>query len=131
MTALEAPRDARQRNGHLPVAAAGVAAGVCRRVTWPPLARGDLRPYKRAPLHPRSEPAHQVPKAMSQAIELTKTLIARRSVTPIDEGCQQIMTGRLAAAGFQVERLSFGSVDNFWTRRGSTEPGVSFAGHTV
>jgi len=32
MTALEAPRDARQRNGHLPVAAASVAAGVCRRV---------------------------------------------------------------------------------------------------
>src|SRR5205814_1197712 len=53
---------------------------------------------------------------MSQAIELTKALIARRSVTPADEGCQQIMTERLAAAGFRVERLSFGNVENFWAR---------------
>src|SRR5438045_8705286 len=67
---------------------------------------------------------------MSRAIELTKTLIARRSVTPIDEGCQQIMTGRLAAAGFQVERLSFGSVEDFWARRGGTGPVFCFAGHT-
>jgi len=67
---------------------------------------------------------------MSQTIELTKALIARRSVTPADEGCQQIMTERLAAAGFAVERLSFGSVENFWARRGGTGPVFCFAGHT-
>jgi len=33
---------------------------------------------------------------MSQTIELTKALIARRSVTPADEGCQQLMIERLA-----------------------------------
>src|SRR5881392_2422717 len=87
----------------------------------PELARGDLRPYKRAPLHRRSERGRLIksPKIMSQAIELTKVLIARRSVTPADEGCQQIMTERLAAAGFRVERLSFGNVENFWARRGA------------
>src|SRR5213082_848233 len=67
---------------------------------------------------------------MSQAIELTKALIARRSVTPADEGCQQIMTERLAAAGFRVERLSFGNVENFWARHGTEAPVFCFAGHT-
>jgi succinyl-diaminopimelate desuccinylase len=67
---------------------------------------------------------------MSQAIELTKALIARRSVTPADEGCQQIMTERLATAGFRIERLSFGGVENFWARRGGAGPVFCFAGHT-
>ncbi len=67
---------------------------------------------------------------MSQAIELTKVLIARPSVTPADEGCQPIMIERLAAVGFDVERLSFGSVENFWARRGATAPVFCFAGHT-
>ncbi len=67
---------------------------------------------------------------MSQTIELTKALIARRSVTPADEGCQQLMIERLAAAGFAIERLSFGSVENFWARRGGAGPVFCFAGHT-
>src|SRR6184192_4448968 len=98
----------------------------------PELARGDLRPYKRAPLQWRSERGRLIksPKVMSQAIELTKALIARRSVTPADEGCQQIMTARLAAAGFRVERLSFGNVENFWARHGTEAPVFCFAGHT-
>src|SRR5256884_2761273 len=98
----------------------------------PELARGDLRPYKRAPLQRRSERGRLIksPKVMSQALELTKALIARRSVTPADEGCQQIMTERLAAAGFRVERLSYGNVENFWARRGATGPVFCFAGHT-
>src|ERR1700730_1635558 len=67
---------------------------------------------------------------MSQTIELTKALIARRSVTPADEGCQQLMIERLAAAGFAIEQLSFGGVENFWARRGGVGPVVCFAGHT-
>src|SRR5580700_8128415 len=67
---------------------------------------------------------------MSQTIELTKALIARRSVTPADEGCQQLMIERLAAAGFRIERLSFGGVENFWARRGGAGPVFCFAGHT-
>jgi succinyl-diaminopimelate desuccinylase len=67
---------------------------------------------------------------MSQTLELTQDLMARRSVTPADEGCQDVMTGRLEALGFRVERLRYGNVDNFWARRGEGGPVFCFAGHT-
>jgi succinyl-diaminopimelate desuccinylase len=67
---------------------------------------------------------------MSQAIELTQDLISRRSVTPADEGCQLVMRQRLAAAGFRIEPLPFGNVENFWARRGEAAPVLCFAGHT-
>jgi succinyl-diaminopimelate desuccinylase len=67
---------------------------------------------------------------MSQTLDLTKDLMARRSVTPADEGCQAVMTARLAAAGFQIEQLRYGSVENFWAKRGSGSPVFCFAGHT-
>jgi succinyl-diaminopimelate desuccinylase len=67
---------------------------------------------------------------MSQAIELTKDLMARRSVTPADEGCQELISARLAAVGFAVEKLRFGGVENLWARRGTAAPLFCFAGHT-
>ncbi len=67
---------------------------------------------------------------MSQTLELTQNLIARRSVTPADEGCQEVMIGRLEALGFRIERLRYGNVENFWARRGSEGPVFCFAGHT-
>jgi succinyl-diaminopimelate desuccinylase len=67
---------------------------------------------------------------MSQTLELTQNLMARRSVTPADEGCQDVMIGRLEALGFRIERLRYGNVDNFWARRGTDGPVFCFAGHT-
>jgi succinyl-diaminopimelate desuccinylase len=67
---------------------------------------------------------------MSQAVELTKNLISRRSVTPNDEGCQTLLCERLAAVGFQIESLPFGQVANFWARHGREAPLFCFAGHT-
>jgi succinyl-diaminopimelate desuccinylase len=67
---------------------------------------------------------------MSEVLDLTRDLLARRSVTPADEGCQPLMASRLAAAGFQVESLPFGSVQNLWARRGRSGPVLCFAGHT-
>jgi succinyl-diaminopimelate desuccinylase len=67
---------------------------------------------------------------MSATIELTHELIARASVTPADEGCQQLMAGRLASIGFKVEHLRYGNVDNLWARRGNGGPLLCFAGHT-
>jgi succinyl-diaminopimelate desuccinylase len=67
---------------------------------------------------------------MSQAIDLTRDLISRRSVTPADEGCQNVMSARLAAAGFHTESLPFGNVLNLWARRGRAAPLFCFAGHT-
>ncbi|HVN44984.1 MAG TPA: succinyl-diaminopimelate desuccinylase [Steroidobacteraceae bacterium] len=67
---------------------------------------------------------------MSQALELTRDLIARRSVTPADEGCQTVLSQRLARAGFAIEPLPFGEVSNLWARRGRRAPLFCFAGHT-
>jgi succinyl-diaminopimelate desuccinylase len=51
-------------------------------------------------------------------------------VSPTDGGCQAIMIERLEAAGFKVENLRFGPVDNFWATRGRGGPVFCFAGHT-
>jgi succinyl-diaminopimelate desuccinylase len=64
------------------------------------------------------------------ALELAKELIGRRSVTPEDGGCQDLIAKRLALAGFKCESMSFGAVLNLWARRGSARPVVCFAGHT-
>jgi succinyl-diaminopimelate desuccinylase len=67
---------------------------------------------------------------MTDALELTRALIACPSVTPADAGCQALMTERLAASGFRIETLQFGSVTNLWARRGDAGPVLCFAGHT-
>jgi succinyl-diaminopimelate desuccinylase len=68
---------------------------------------------------------------MSATLELTRDLMTRRSVTPADEGCQEVMMGRLRALGFEVEPLPFGSVQNFWAHHGrEAGPVFCFAGHT-
>ena len=66
----------------------------------------------------------------SATLALTKQLISRSSVTPDDQGCQQLMIERLEAIGFVVENLRFDDVDNFWAVRGESGPILCFAGHT-
>ena len=51
-------------------------------------------------------------------------------MTPADEGCQELIAGRLAQIGFLIEPLPFGTVMNLWARRGRTGPVFCFAGHT-
>ena len=67
---------------------------------------------------------------MSATLELSKNLIARASVTPDDQGCQQYLAERLAKLGFIAEHMRFEDVDNLWLRRGSEGPLLCFAGHT-
>ncbi len=67
---------------------------------------------------------------MSKTLELAKDLIARRSNTPEDAGCQEVMIKRLEPLGFRIERMRFGEVDNFYARRGNNGPLLVFAGHT-
>jgi succinyl-diaminopimelate desuccinylase len=67
---------------------------------------------------------------MHDALELAKELIARRSVTPEDAGCQELLAQRLGRAGFRCEPMRFGEVANLWARRGTAHPVVCFAGHT-
>ena len=63
-------------------------------------------------------------------LALAKQLIARRSVTPDDAGCLDILADLLKPLGFQCEKISVGGVDNLWARRGTASPLVCFAGHT-
>ncbi|MBS1246847.1 MAG: succinyl-diaminopimelate desuccinylase [Proteobacteria bacterium] len=65
-----------------------------------------------------------------KTLELAKQLIARPSLTPDDAGCQELMIERLKPLGFEIHRLRFGNVDNFWARRGTAKPVIAFAGHT-
>ena len=63
-------------------------------------------------------------------LALTCELIARKSVTPDDAGCQDAMVARLKQAGFSVDAMRFGEVDNFWATHGTSGPLLVFAGHT-
>ena len=67
---------------------------------------------------------------MSATLDLSRALIERPSVTPDDQGCQQLLAERLQAIGFRIEQLRFDDVDNLWARRGDATPLFVFAGHT-
>lgn len=67
---------------------------------------------------------------MSDVLALTCQLIARRSITSDDAGCQPLIAARLRAAGFAIEHLRYGSVDNLWATHGSGGPVLVLLGHT-
>jgi succinyl-diaminopimelate desuccinylase len=67
---------------------------------------------------------------MSDVLDLACELIGRQSLTPDDAGCQALLAGRLQAAGFTVEHLRFGKVDNLWATHGQGGPLLVFLGHT-
>lgn len=66
----------------------------------------------------------------SLVLSLAKELIARPSVTPADEGCQQLMADFLVPLGFKIEPMVFHDTTNLWARKGTTGPLFCFAGHT-
>ncbi|TAA48646.1 succinyl-diaminopimelate desuccinylase [Corallincola spongiicola] len=65
-----------------------------------------------------------------EVLDLAKELISRRSVTPEDAGCQELMGARLADIGFAIETMVFEDTTNLWARRGTQAPLFCFAGHT-
>lgn len=68
---------------------------------------------------------------MSEVVQLTCALIARPSITPDDAGCQVMIAQRLQAAGFAIEHLRFGDVDNLWATHGEGDgPVLVLLGHT-
>ncbi|MBK8816417.1 MAG: succinyl-diaminopimelate desuccinylase [Methylococcaceae bacterium] len=67
---------------------------------------------------------------MSNTLELLKDLIRRPSITPKDEGCQDVLVERLLPLGFTEERLNFADTQNIWLRRGTAAPLFVFLGHT-
>ena len=72
-----------------------------------------------------------------KTLYLTEQLIARRSVTPDDGGCQQLLKQRLEPLGFVCETIVSGPdtfrVTKLWARRpgrGADARTLVFAGHT-
>lgn len=68
--------------------------------------------------------------AEAGVLDLLRALIARRSLTPDDAGCCDLLEARLAASGFACERINAGGVTNLWATLGSGAPLMVLAGHT-
>ncbi len=64
------------------------------------------------------------------AVELTRDLIRRPSVTPADAGAMDIVEQTLAGLGFVCRRMKFGEIENLYARYGTARPNLCFAGHT-
>jgi len=79
---------------------------------------------------------------MTRTLELTEQLIAQASVTPLDAGCQALISARLAPLGFVCETIASGPDDfrvtNLWAKRPAAKKSAAqaapklivFAGHT-
>lgn len=67
----------------------------------------------------------------SEVVSLAKELINRKSITPNDAGCQDILIDRLEKIGFSITRLPSDNVSNFWAEYGNAQgPLFVFSGHT-
>jgi len=69
------------------------------------------------------------PTVHESTLALAKDLLSRRSLTPDDGGCVEVLAARLRALGFVCERMDRNGVSNLWARRGVVAPLVCFAGH--
>lgn len=67
---------------------------------------------------------------MSEIRELLEQLIARDSVSPNDNGCQDLVAKKLREAGFQLRWLNRGETTNLWATHGYGDRTFCLAGHT-
>ncbi len=67
---------------------------------------------------------------LADPLPLAQALIRRASVTPADNGAQDVLALALERLGFAVTRLRFGAIENLFARHGTDGPHVCFAGHT-
>jgi len=67
---------------------------------------------------------------MSKTLSIAKELILKKSITPSDDGCQDLLINHLQSLGFTIEKMPFGKVNNFYARKGQEAPLLLFAGHT-
>jgi succinyl-diaminopimelate desuccinylase len=64
------------------------------------------------------------------AVNLTRELIRRPSVTPADAGAMDVLQAELERLGFACRRMRFGQIENLYARWGEQRPNLCFAGHT-
>lgn len=68
---------------------------------------------------------------VDDVIALTSKLIERKSISPYDAGCQQLIMSQLIPFGFTLEKMQFGDTHNLWAYHGNTSaPTLIFSGHT-
>ena len=79
---------------------------------------------------------------MTRTLQLAEQLISLPSITPLDEGCLELLAARLQPLGFVCERLDSGPADfrvsNLWAKRPAAQSDqaqtaiktIVFAGHT-
>ncbi len=65
-----------------------------------------------------------------ETLKLAQQLINIRSITPNDNGCQELIIQRLAKLGFHIQNLDSNGVKNIWAYRGESGPMLVFSGHT-
>jgi len=72
----------------------------------------------------------------TDTLEIATNLIARKSITPEDAGCQKYIQELLQGSGFKFEEMNFADTKNLWaiqtTELGKADdkPVFLFAGHT-
>ncbi|MGQ0696815.1 MAG: succinyl-diaminopimelate desuccinylase [Panacagrimonas sp.] len=67
---------------------------------------------------------------MNPVLDLACDLIERRSNTPDDAGCCELIAQRLRPLGFKIEYLNSDGVTNLWATHGIGRPLTILAGHT-
>lgn len=76
------------------------------------------------------EPAPDALPLIDDPIALTQALIRQPTVTPCQDGAQDVIAHELSALGFRVKRYPIEGVDNLYARLGTEAPNFCYAGHT-
>ncbi|XBC39318.1 MAG: succinyl-diaminopimelate desuccinylase [Buchnera aphidicola (Nurudea shiraii)] len=66
---------------------------------------------------------------IDRVLNLTKQLVSIPSISPMDLGCQKIISKRLISLGFSIECMDFHDTYNIWAYRGKGVT-LAFSGHT-
>lgn len=66
----------------------------------------------------------------SESLNLLKALINIQSITPFDQGAQDVLAKKLTDLGFQTKRFDKNNVSNLYAKIGHKSPVFLFAGHT-
>ena len=68
--------------------------------------------------------------AFGLSIKYSQELIRRRSITPVDAGCQTWLAEKLVSLGFTTIQVDVNGVSNMIAWIGEGEKNIAFAGHT-
>ncbi|CAL4318477.1 succinyl-diaminopimelate desuccinylase [Buchnera aphidicola] len=66
---------------------------------------------------------------LNSIINLSQDLIKIPSISPLDLGCQDILSARLKNIGFTIENIKINNTNNLWAYRGTGKT-LTFVGHT-